>query len=418
MDVDDSSACLEALKTLSIECFGGDVRASPYVVAALASGAPIVREALALDPHRLRLPFGVGPVAAAMALAHAPNIDLWSADPPFRLDDVDAIRDVADVFDFFGARAQQDHVISLAFRPFERLPLEAKGRFLNVVFRHGDERVWAKFVRATLSKADFWSSYKRDVFDRIDAFTPRVVCALVRELAPLFPPAWTMTAACRRLVGALDAEGALELAAAPYAERSHPLELFDVSSAALTTIGVGRRDGRLGRLVAAALENARDVADPGLSSSLHAGDLGAAGNVFVIESVAVSVLVRMAALEPRAAPRRRTLHKHVSFEVSHDAFSISIDLGSLDNGVDPRFVACRMAVVSDGVPEAEEWFAARDGPTRGRRFVFASGQGSLPPGGASIALAADRDPSCALRVDLFYSDATNAYFLENLPEYM
>jgi hypothetical protein len=407
MDIDDSRSCLDALKTLTIECVDGDVQSSPYVLAALAEGAPIVREALSIDPRHVRLPFCAKAVADAMVIAHAPSVEFRSADPPFHLDDIDAMRAVADVFDFLGARAYQDYAIELSLQAFKRLPIDLKGSFMNVVVRHSDDNVWGKFVHAALHDAIFWTDFKRGFIDKIDAFSPRIVNTIVDKLSAVIPPAWIMTAACRRMRGALDANGVLELAGAPYAERSHPAELYDIMRAAAGTID-HRRDGRASGLVLSVLKNVGEVADPGMSSPLHGGDRGAAGSIIVFED-AISILASMRALAPPATPRRRTLHKFVSFTVSSDGFSASIDVGGIDGRGAPRYVACRMSIESEGVCEAEEWFF-EDAPTQGKRFLFETGRGILPRGGVPIARAAEYDLAASLRVDVFYNESSYGHF--------
>jgi hypothetical protein len=413
MDI-DASRCLDALKTLAIACFDGEVRASPYTVAALASGAPIVAECLALDPSRIALPFLAADVDAAMVIAHAPNLEVRAADPPFGLGDVDAMRRVADVFDYLGATVHQDFVIGLALPAYRRLPLEAKGGFMDTVFRHSDEKMWGKFIHSALADTPFWTVFKRIFLDNIRSISPRATRKLVDSLDAVFPPVWVMEAACRRMRESLDVLGVLEVAGAPYADRTHPPELHTIAAAAVGTFDRGRGEGPLPGLVISVLKNASAVTDPGLSSPVHGGDRGVAGNIAVFED-GVSVLVGTRALAPRTrTPRKRTVHKHVSITSSEAGFKVSVDVGALCGARNVGYVACRMAISSGGSCEAEEWFFEDGGPTGAGRYSFESGSGFTPPGSAPIVRAAEFDLACSLRVDLFFNDRSYEYFYNSL----
>lgn len=413
MDI-DASRCLDALKTLAIGCIDGDVRASPYVVAALASGAPIVAECLAIDPSRIALPFLSADVGAAMTIAHAPNLEVRASDPPFSLADVDAIRRVADVFDYLGATVYQDFVIGLALPAFRKLPLEAKGVFMDTVFRHSDEKVWGKFIHSALADTPFWTVFKRKFVDNIRSISPRATRKLVDTLDAVFPPVWVVEAACRRMRESLDVFGVLEVAGAPYADRTHPQELHDIASATVGTFDRARGEGPLPGLVISVLKNAGAVTDPCLSSPVHGGDRGVAGNIAVFED-GVSILVGTRALAPRTrTPKKRTVHKHVSITSSEDGFKVSVDVGALCGARHVGYVACRVAISSEGSCEAEEWFFEDGGPTHGARHVFETGRGFLPPGSAPIARAAEFDLACSLRVDIFFNELSYEYFYNNL----
>ena len=355
MDVDVDADTLD-LTDLDVRCLGGEtVRASSYIVSSI-SKAEIITEALRLDRKTLVLPFGVRAVSAAVRATHSGLVFGFGHLPTA----IDAVCDVADVFDFLGATDALDAVLVHAMPAFResstRIVMERAGGML----RHSNPEFWELVFKTMFAKAPYWSAFEA-MLDRVDFSVP-LARSMLGALSEVFAPGGLMRAACDRLRPFSTATAYELLGDAAWGEGCHPTETGDVLDAVVANlVGPCSSDP--------ATRTLRSVACACRSSSflpIRSTLSGANGSLLTYhQNHKISAIVD--GCLGKRGPTRRRLTPGLEFVIDEDSVNVFADFGKLVPTAAPRHaVVARISVVVGSHCLGEDWLVVEGGP----RFYF------------------------------------------------
>ena len=354
MDVDSSTDPLD-LTDLDVRCSGGDVvRASSYIISSI-SKAEIITESLRLDRKTLVLPFGVRAVTGAVRATHSGLVFGFEHLPKT----VDAICDVADVFDFLGASDALDAVLVHAMPVYRDSSMKVVAEYVGTMLRHSSPEFHELVFKTMFAKAPFRSAFET-MLDCVDFSVP-VARSMLGALSEVFTPAGLMQAACNRL-RPFSTQKAYELLGdAAWGEGCHPTETGDVLDAVIANlVGPCSSDP--------ATRTLRSVACACRASSflpIRSTLSGANGSLMTYhQNHKISAIVD--GCLGKRGPTRRRLTPGLEFVIDEDSVNVFADFGKLVPPTYHRAVVARISVVVGSHCLGEDWFYVEGGP----RFYF------------------------------------------------